>query len=59
MDNLEIYHYISDERYIGVRLNKEGISLLNGDNNHVLTSHGSTIDITQYAKKIDLPTKVS
>ena len=56
MDNLEIYHYINNERYIGVRLNKEGISLLDGDNNHVLTSHGSTIDITQYAKKIDLPT---
>lgn len=55
-DNLEIYHYINDERYIGVRLNKEGISLLDGDNNHVLTSHGSTIDITQYAKKTDLPT---
>lgn len=62
IDNLEIYHYIDNERYIGVRLNKEGISLLNGDNNHVLTSHGSTIDITQYAKKTDLPsvpTKVS
>lgn len=37
-------------------LNKNGLRLRGGDNNHVLTSYGSTIDITQYAKKIDLPT---
>ena len=36
-------------------LYKGGIFLPNGDNNHVLTSHGSTIDISQYAKKTDLP----
>lgn len=29
---------------------------MSGDNNHVLTSKGSTIDITQYAKKTELPT---
>ena len=50
-DSLIIYHYINDERYIGAKLNKEGIFLLDGDNNHVLTSQGSTIDITQYVLK--------
>ena len=34
-----------------VEINANGISLPNGDNNHVLTSHGSTIDITQYVLK--------
>lgn len=34
-----------------VMINANGISLHNGDNNHVLTSHGSTIDITQYVLK--------
>ncbi len=38
------------------QINSDGISLPNGDNNHVLTSHGSTIDITQYALKSELPT---
>ena len=37
-------------------LNRTGIILPNGDNDHVLTSNGSTIDITQYALKTDLPT---
>lgn len=37
-------------------LNKTGIILPNGDNNHVLTSNASTIDITQYALKTELPT---
>lgn len=32
-------------------LNKDGLRLRNGDNNHVLTSYGSTINITQYALK--------
>lgn len=32
-------------------INSNGVSLPNGDNNHVLTSHGSTIDITQYVLK--------
>lgn len=50
-DSLIIYHYINNERYIGAKLNKEGIFLLDGDNNHVLTSNGSTIDITQYVLK--------
>lgn len=37
-------------------LNKNGLRLRHGDNNHVLTSYGSTIDITQYVKKTELPT---
>ena len=39
------------------QLSKEGVRLLNGDNNHVLTSNASTIDITQYALKSQLGTK--
>lgn len=39
-----------------IRLNRTGIILPNGDNNHVLTSNASTIDITQYALKTELPT---
>lgn len=37
-------------------LNENGVQLIGGDNNHVLTSKGSTIDITQYALKTELPT---
>lgn len=43
-------------------LNKNGLKLKDGDDNHVLTSNASTIDITEYAKKSELPvvpTKVS
>ena len=32
-------------------LDRDGLKLEGGDNNHVLTSGGSTIDITQYALK--------
>lgn len=39
-----------------IRLNRTGIILPNGDYNHVLTSNASTIDITQYALKTELPT---
>lgn len=39
-----------------IGLNGTGIILPNGDNDHVLTSHASTIDITQYALKTELPT---
>lgn len=39
-----------------IMLNRTGIILPNGDNNHVLTSNASTIDITQYALKTELPT---
>lgn len=41
---------------INFRLDENGVQLRRGDNNHVLTSHGSTIDITQYALKTELPT---
>lgn len=37
------------------KLNENGVKLRGGDNNHVLTSNGSTIDITQYALKTELP----
>lgn len=37
-------------------LNENGVRILNGDDNHVLTSNASTIDITQYAKRSELPT---
>ena len=39
-----------------IRLDRTGITLPNGDNDHVLTSNASTIDITQYALKTELPT---
>ena len=38
------------------KLNKNGVLLRGGDDNHVLTSGASTIDITQYALKTELPT---
>lgn len=37
-------------------LDENGLRLRNGDDNHVLTSYGSTIDITKYALKTQLPT---
>lgn len=37
-------------------LSEDGVLLRGGDNNHVLTSYASTIDITQYALKTELPT---
>lgn len=41
---------------LSFRLNENGVQLEGGDNNHVLTSNASTIDITQYALKTELPT---
>lgn len=38
------------------QLNENGVLLRGGDDNHVLTSSASTIDITQYALKTELPT---
>lgn len=40
----------------GLKLSYNGVTLPSGDNNHVLTSNASTIDITQYALKTELPT---
>lgn len=39
-----------------IKLDGTGIILPGGDYDHVLTSNGSTIHITQYALKTDLPT---
>lgn len=39
---------------LSFQLDENGVQLSCGDNNHVLTSHGSTIDITQYALKTEL-----
>ena len=41
---------------LSFKLNENGVQLRGGDNNHVLTSNASTIDITQYALKTELPT---
>lgn len=41
---------------LSFKLNENGVLLIGGDNNHVLTSNASTIDITQYALKTELPT---
>lgn len=41
---------------IQFRLDRDGLYLYGGDNHSVLTSGGSTIDITQYAKKSEIPT---
>lgn len=41
---------------LSFKLNENGVLLNGGDNNHVLTSNASTIDITQYALKTELPT---
>lgn len=52
---------IKDATGIGnsiLKLNAYGITLPNGDDNHVLTSNAGTIDITQYALKSQLDTKV-
>ena len=59
----DIFVEIKPESVIGegpnglrFKLGEDGVLLRGGDNNHVLTSHASTIDITQYALKTQLPT---
>jgi hypothetical protein len=37
-----------------IRLARNGITLPNGDNDHVLTSYGSTLNIGEYTKQRDL-----
>lgn len=37
-------------------LNENGVRILNGDKDHVLTSDCSTIDIREYARRSELPT---
>ncbi len=51
----KVRHYYDDEGSLGFDLNSDGIKLQGGDDNHVLTSNGSTIDIRDYAKKMDIP----
>ena len=50
-----IYKQLNDSIKESLRILEDGIRLMGGDNNHVLTSNGSTIDITEYAKKTDIP----
>lgn len=52
-DRIRYYH--DDEGSLGFDLNSDGLKLQGGDNNHVLTSGGSTIDVRDYAKKTDIP----
>lgn len=49
--SLTIFDGTGSNVYDVVKLNADGIKLHNGDNNHVLTSNASTIDITQYVLK--------
>lgn len=42
-----------------IRLSRIGLILPNGDNNHVLTSNGSTINIAEYATKSDLSSQIN
>lgn len=51
-----IYKHLSNEIEESLRILEDGIRLMGGDDNHVLTSNASTIDITQYALKSELPT---
>ena len=58
-NNIDITPYSIRGTYDGspsFSLDESGVRLKDGDDNHVLTSHGSTIDITQYALKTELPT---
>ncbi len=47
----KVRHYYDDEGSLGFDLNSDGVKLQGGDDNHVLTSNGSTIDIRDYASK--------
>ena len=47
----KVRHYYDDEGSFGFDLNSDGIKLQGGDDNHVLTSNASTIDIREYALK--------
>lgn len=40
---------------LALTITKSGIRMHDGDNNHVLTTNNSTIDITKYALKSELP----
>lgn len=55
-EGIEGYGYNGNQHSFAFSLSDQGIRLREGDNNHVLTSYASTIDITQYALKTELPT---
>lgn len=46
-----IYKHLTNSVKESLRILEDGIRLMGGDDNHVLTSNASTIDITQYALK--------
>lgn len=46
-----IYKHLNNSIEESLRILEDGIRLMGGDNNHVLTSNASTIDITKYALK--------
>lgn len=46
----------SSSHSLSFQLNSNGVKLEGGRDNRVLTSNASTIDITEYAKKTELPT---
>lgn len=46
-----IYKQLTNSIKESLRILEDGIRLMGGDNNHVLTSNATTIDITQYALK--------
>lgn len=50
------YGYDNKPGSFSFSLSDQGVRLREGDNDHVLTSYESTIDINQYAKKTELPT---
>lgn len=50
-----IYKQLNNRIEESLRILEDGIRLMGGDDNHVLTSNASTIDITEYAKKTDIP----
>lgn len=56
--NDRVRNFYNDDGDFGFDLNSDGIKLQGGDDNHVLTSNGSTIDIIDYAKKSEIADKV-
>lgn len=59
LDNISAHRFSEHNSLLSdllFRLDQNGVAIYNGDNNHVLTSNASTIDITQYALKTELPT---
>ena len=46
-----IYKHFNNSIKESPRILEDGIRLMGGDDNHVLTSNASTIDITQYVLK--------